>query len=966
MFSKLEFMDEENNYEFNLPIGTILDSTNVNDYFFSDVFNENSLFSLNTLSDFSENEFHYFITEVEEKIEYIKKNIEASSNIEDSFSIAIWNLELGNYLKKIDKSYIFESLKYLKHADYIMWETSPYRDISKDKYLAFSRYSLGDIHFRIFYLIQTINTESLKNEIRFLKEYAYPNSKNGDVVFSHIGKKILRLYELMSFIENERLQKNQHRFFSYYLKSFIDSSKIEESENESKGIFLLNHALNMKEVFFIDFFSEINIQNEVLFFLNESISRFKKSDISSSFYAEAKNKYRLAIAEFNKGHLLSMLDIPDYNKAVFSYKNSLATNHTNLFLKAKTITYLTDILFTLKNFEEAYLVTKEFIDSINLNDLYLLRFNNENNKDLMNNLFLQFFTSCMELYKLTKSLTYIDNIINYTNFLYHQNNYTFLKDFFSLDINFNIFDELNYEIKRKLENLFEQDNYEKTEHMRKSFTTIFRYVDRIYEFFEYRDRIMVEYLTENTINNSCKLELSLLPKIQSLFSNKVLDSDTCIIHYHFQKNILLSTFISESTIENSCFSSRNYSLDKSDLSNNLLSFDETDFKKGKEVHKFDIWLDLYYKTISIFNFYNGFFVNSDSDFFLKERVEFLINVFDKEVSNDFCQANSIDSLSSIFNWFAFDYKNGKWSSKENRFEKFIHFIIHRVGQELYSLLLEPFEKLIKNKKKIIILSNDILKNFSFNLLKTKEMGLDDYLVFDFNLEFIKIPEIKLLFDLSNSNKLFKKASFVGFSNYFTLSKLDNVDSELLSFKENFEDIASFIKTGEDSITIEELSNIFLESDFCAISLHGFKKKLFNHFELGLFYPNNKSMKDDILINFDILSKVPMNKNLSLLVLSICYGGTQIIGNSENYSLLDTFFSKGTRTIVSNIEPLNDSFSGVFFPKFYSYIREFSETNEGDKASAFYKALKESFNYSFGSFKHPFYWAFLEFYGDPNF
>ncbi len=288
-------------------------------------------------------------------------------------------------------------------------------------------------------------------------------------------------------------------------------------------------------------------------------------------------------------------------------------------------------------------------------------------------------------------------------------------------------------------------------------------------------------------------------------------------------------------------------------------------------------------------------------------------------------------------------KNFSIHSKINDFIKRIQnkAYIEDISEELFALLFEPIEPLLRDKKYICIIPFDMLHYLSFAALKNKNYYVvDKYSIF-------YLPSLSLVkYVFNNDSHVLKtvksklKILAVGNPDLGDLNfDLPLSGYEAQSIKFEFDNVDELLKRNAKKKSIIENIGKY---DVIHIAAHGefdSINPLFSALKLA-----GDNINEDDLKALDIFN---LKINAELVTLSACQSGIgKLAGGDEIIGLNRAFFFAGTKSIVSSMWRIDDLTTALLMKNFYrNYLN-------ADKISSLRAAqLKVKADYP-----HPVYWS----------
>ncbi len=290
--------------------------------------------------------------------------------------------------------------------------------------------------------------------------------------------------------------------------------------------------------------------------------------------------------------------------------------------------------------------------------------------------------------------------------------------------------------------------------------------------------------------------------------------------------------------------------------------------------------------------------------------------------------------------------------------------------QLYKDLLEaPAADYLKNTQELIIIPDDILNYFPFEILVTDTTQQKiTYLIQDYAISYaasasLLNPELIIKKRANNSllamgNPLFKTEKKEGFLEqlvklvkYRTLfrgnefQQLPNAEAEVKKIAENFENPTVY--TGKQATercfkqSAADYKNIHLATHFLVDDIQPMYSKIV------LSQADNET-EDGLLQTYEIYN---MRLNADMVVLSGCNSGLGELKRGEGLmGISRAFLYAGIPSLVVTLWPVEDRSTAVLMDKFYKYIKK------GYKKNKALQKAKIDLITSKDIMQDPFYWA----------
>lgn len=289
--------------------------------------------------------------------------------------------------------------------------------------------------------------------------------------------------------------------------------------------------------------------------------------------------------------------------------------------------------------------------------------------------------------------------------------------------------------------------------------------------------------------------------------------------------------------------------------------------------------------------------------------------------------------------------------------------LKKISQKLYSYLILPFEKDIKNSKKIVIIPDGKLTQIPFEALYNKEAKKGYYLIEKYSISY----NYSIFLWLKNRKKQRKKRalSFVGFAPVFSQEEATVNNLNPLSYnrdlQSNYSEIIDINKlkplpySEQEVIKINELfaknnkdskiythknateQNLKLNSNkysIIHIATHGFSSKKDPKFS-GLFFYKNPNSKDVTNDGFMYSGEIfTMKQMADLVVLSACKTGVGKLVEGEGMMALPrAFIFAGTPNLIVSLWKIHDQKTKDLMIDFYKILlsgKSYSKALRGAK------------------------------------
>ena len=269
------------------------------------------------------------------------------------------------------------------------------------------------------------------------------------------------------------------------------------------------------------------------------------------------------------------------------------------------------------------------------------------------------------------------------------------------------------------------------------------------------------------------------------------------------------------------------------------------------------------------------------------------------------------------------------------------------AQNLYNLLLKPFEKELVNKTRLIILRDGNLNFLPFEVL---EKSANDYLIKHFAISYGYSATI--LFNSLNNNKIENRNNLMSIAPYtskqhFPSTFRDKTLQPLPASGEEVSQIGGDIYTGQQAT-----KNRFLSTYQQHGIIHFATHAQVDDREAGrsfiAFYPDTSGYKlyTEELYNLSL-------QNTRLVVLSACETGRGQLHQGEGIlSLARAFAYAGCSSVVATLWNAHDESTAFLSERLHHYLQENQPID-----LALQKAKLDYFNSNIGKeLDHPYYWA----------
>jgi CHAT domain-containing protein/tetratricopeptide (TPR) repeat protein len=269
--------------------------------------------------------------------------------------------------------------------------------------------------------------------------------------------------------------------------------------------------------------------------------------------------------------------------------------------------------------------------------------------------------------------------------------------------------------------------------------------------------------------------------------------------------------------------------------------------------------------------------------------------------------------------------------------------LNRVSNELYAVLIEPFEKGLKTREKLIIIQDGMLSQIPFEVLTdSKGEYLIEKLSLVYNYSFY-------LWLKSRSTAPFEEYSFLGFAPVFSDEELQ--ENNPVSYDRNFRDENPDILDGNklkplpfSQLEVETIKDLFGENEDIAkifirnaanesnlkrvaknynilhIATHGYSSKSDPEFS-GLFMHAEEESSNVTNDGFLYLGEIyTLITKANLVVLSACKTGTGVIQEGEGVMALPrAFIFAGVPNLMVSLWKIHDEKTKNLMIDFYKEL-----------------------------------------------
>lgn len=284
-----------------------------------------------------------------------------------------------------------------------------------------------------------------------------------------------------------------------------------------------------------------------------------------------------------------------------------------------------------------------------------------------------------------------------------------------------------------------------------------------------------------------------------------------------------------------------------------------------------------------------------------------------------------------------------------------------LSHSIYSWVLQPFEKTIKNKR-LVIIPNDELSYIPFETLITDTSGINDgnlnYGTLNYLLRTNPVSTLYTGQQLNKSKgKIHSTSKFAGFAPSYTDSSdkyevLDGASAEVKSISDYF--------NGELYIGKDANKEVFLKKvpdyPIVHLAMHTALNKEDPLYSQLLF--NNE--ENESVSPFHVHELLGHRFNTKLLILSGCNSGYGELYPGEGIiNLARTFFYSGIDNIIVTQWEVPDKSSSVIMSNFYKYL------SKGHPVDAALQRSKINYLETADPMRlHPYYWSGYSVVGDP--
>jgi CHAT domain-containing protein/uncharacterized protein HemY len=301
-----------------------------------------------------------------------------------------------------------------------------------------------------------------------------------------------------------------------------------------------------------------------------------------------------------------------------------------------------------------------------------------------------------------------------------------------------------------------------------------------------------------------------------------------------------------------------------------------------------------------------------------------------------------------------------------------------LAYKLYRMLVGPAEKLLVNKKRLIIVPDGVLVYLPFEALLLGKRVRDadfaqlPYLIKKYSIHYVPSATVLSTLKAPREKTTVKQKEFLAFADPVYNEGKQKADDVRGSFTRGVVrgKLGRLIHSGPEARAIAKVfppgeSKLFLrpkaseENVKTGVNLQEYKKILFSahgllneekpQFSAIVLTPGNGSQEDGFLQVHEIFN---LKMNAELVVLSACQTalGKQVRGEGL-IGLTRAFMYAGTPSVVASLWKVSDTSTSVLMPRFF---RKLHTTRGVDKADALQQAKR--WMIQSGQYSHPFYWA----------
>lgn len=312
------------------------------------------------------------------------------------------------------------------------------------------------------------------------------------------------------------------------------------------------------------------------------------------------------------------------------------------------------------------------------------------------------------------------------------------------------------------------------------------------------------------------------------------------------------------------------------------------------------------------------------------------------------------------------------------------------GKQLYKLLLDPAQSILKQNQNLMIVPDGILHYLPFeSLIVELEKNLPVYLVEKYNIRYAPSASVMKVIKQDNQNtKLNQEMELVAFGDpVFNAGNRTNEiieDKNLYSHNNteiglyensgfNFrrlpytglevKNITSLFKREKVSLNLRENAS---EENFKAMNpinsriihfaTHGLLDEKHPKRSCIVLTLDDNPAEDGFLQMNEIFN---LNINAELVVLSACQTGRGKLLQGEGViGLTQAFLYAGVRSVIVSLWTVNDRSTSEIMSKFYKYLKQDVSFDE-----ALRKAKNDLLKGKIASLHHPYYWAPFIFIGN---
>lgn len=307
------------------------------------------------------------------------------------------------------------------------------------------------------------------------------------------------------------------------------------------------------------------------------------------------------------------------------------------------------------------------------------------------------------------------------------------------------------------------------------------------------------------------------------------------------------------------------------------------------------------------------------------------------------------------------------------------------AHQLYQLLIEPAEAMLKLPQRLLIVPDLVLMNLPFEILLVSAPDKPEYTptAFPSYANYFLLHRYTIVYSPSllqkrvkpihkNSNLLIlanpfgkmpkpaPKQPHFRFRTGWRFDALPFSEVEAQKIAETYPSTQMHTReTAKKAVFIHEAPR----HQVVHIATHAFVDTTFDAFSGLVLAAGDDSTDDGMLMGYEIAD---LNLPCDLITLSACETGRgKLVAGEGILGLPRLFLGAGAKTVLMTLWKVDDKFASELMPNFYDHFlnQRYSKTDALNKAKRFIFSKVQLVNGVY--YQHPFYWASFVLYGDPG-